>query len=174
MHKGFFCNCHHGCQLTTTQSIFCYVFLCLFLHPLWWRCQWYNLLLTSGVQHIRPLIILHRIFLWSTYGFDYCDMKLNGIWWKQSQWKVTMYTKREMTIFCDCFYKLLLLLTLSWTATSRLMQNRINPVDTLLWDNDKWKCWSSLWTVAGGHPVVGSGYSPINISDETSFLLVHW
>ena len=133
-----FCNFHYIGQLTTKHSIFCCFVLCLFIYPLLWIFQWYNCLLTSGVQNIITVIILHRRFSWSTHGFDCCDMDSNGLGWTQIRRKVTMYTKwktkEKMSIV---FVKTLLSPTLSWTVTSRIMKNLITPVDTLFWPSEK-------------------------------------
>ena len=59
--------------------------------------------------------------------------------------------------------KPLLLLTLLWSVTTRLMQKLIALLDTFFDLLTKEKCLLSLLTVADGHPVVGSGYSPHNI-----------
>ena len=66
-----------------------------------------------------------------------------------------------------------LLLTLTWPVTWIIMQNQITPVDTLFWYSDKWTNISSLWTVVGDHPVADRCYSPHNISDDTSVILIY-
>ena len=100
--ETFFWNCHNGGKLTTTHSIFCYFVVCLFLYPILWRCQIYNCLLTSGVQRVSPVIILHWIFWWSIHGFDCFDMKLNGLQWTQSQCKVPMCKSWKWRENIDC------------------------------------------------------------------------
>ena len=64
-------------------------------------------------------------------------------------------------------------LTLSRPVPLRIIKKRINLVYNVfeMMTNDK--CCSSLLTVVGDHPVVGSGYLPHNISDETIFVLLY-
>ena len=57
-------------------------------------------------------------------------------------------------------------LPLSWTITSRLTKKQFTLIETLFWGSYKEKCWQSLWTIADGHSVVGSGYWQHNIYDE--------
>ena len=71
---------------------------------------------------------------------------------------------------CMFVLKPLLLITLPWPVTARLVKKRITPVDTFFELRTNEKCWSSLLTVADGHPVVDIGYSPHNISYDTSLL----